>query len=94
MTTPTRTPQQVLLAAARIMRRNGKANGRMRDSKGRVCAIEAIRLASGGEVFNSKVGVRALKMLRGHAHCGDIGHWSDSNTAATVIAALRRAGGA
>ena len=95
MTTPTRTPQQVLLAAARIMKKRGKADGYAIDSNGRVCAIGAIGEAC---LWNwSGIGDRALERLRRSLRLREgrgLASWSDSHTAATVVAALRRAGGA
>jgi len=91
MTTTPCTPQQVLLAAADLMEKRGKAIGHYWDATGRCCALGAISIAaSDWQAYDA-----AKELL--HKHIDEdlaISTWSDANDAATVIAALRRAGGA
>ena len=93
------TPQQVLLAAADLMEKCGKATGQYVDEQGRVCALGAIgrsllfSCCDGEDTIRFRSAVDDL--LR--KHIGEellITEWSDASDAATVIATLRKAGGA
>jgi len=89
---PAKTVRDVLLHAALLIEERGWCQGLYEAPDGRLCAIGALSVASGGDA-DIYVGGAADEALARIVCTAYIPHWNDATgrTAAEVIAALRAA---
>ena len=84
------TPVEIIYAAADYMEAHGKATGRPEDTKGRVCAIGAVRKVTRSRRQRGAADNILTRQAQAEGWRGII-HYSDGNDKRKVVRFMRRA---